>query len=81
MTTPLFESLARNATARAHLVGAEVAALERLEMQHLSDMDYKAAANTYIQKRDTRTWYWRELATAAHLLGAPWREADRLGGR
>jgi hypothetical protein len=25
--------------------------------------------------------YWRELATAAHLLGSPWREAERMGGR
>jgi hypothetical protein len=81
MTTPLFTALARNAIVRAQLIGAEVAALERLEMQHLSDMDYKAAANTYIKMRDTRIWYWRELATAAHLLGSPWRDAERLGGR
>jgi hypothetical protein len=25
--------------------------------------------------------YWRELFTVTALIGAPWREADRLGGR
>jgi hypothetical protein len=25
--------------------------------------------------------YWRELFTVAALMGTPWREADRLGGR
>jgi hypothetical protein len=25
--------------------------------------------------------YWRELAAAAHLLGGPWHEAERLGCR
>jgi hypothetical protein len=23
--------------------------------------------------------YWREMASAAHLLGIPWAEAERLG--
>ena len=52
MTTPLFTALARNATARAQLIGAT---------GHCSR-------------------YWRELASAAHLLGSPWRDAERLGG-
>ena len=25
--------------------------------------------------------YWRELASVAILLGSPWREAERMGGR
>ena len=53
MTTPLFTALARNATARAQLIGAT---------GHCPR-------------------YWRELATAAHLLGGPWHEAERLGCR
>jgi hypothetical protein len=53
MTTPLFTALARNATARAQLIGAT---------GHCPR-------------------YWRELSTVAALLGAPWREADTLGGR
>jgi hypothetical protein len=52
MTTPLFTALARNATARAQLIGATGPCPR----------------------------YWRELFTVTALIGAPWREADRLGG-
>lgn len=78
MTTPLFTALAANATARAHLVGAE--------SNIQNDMAYETDdADVTIFRMNTaialRCQYWRELSAAAALLGSPWREAERMGGR
>ncbi len=83
MTTPLFVALARCATARAHLAGAE--SLELEDQAHEAFADTLEPGAGFAERRHLvdacRRWdaarrrYWRELHTAAVLSGAPSRPA------
>lgn len=87
MTTPLFAALARCATARAHLAGAESLGLEDQAHEAFADTcepDAGAAERSRLIDRcrrwdDARRLYWRELAAAATLAGVPWTAAQQLG--
>lgn len=89
MTSPLFAALARSATARAHLAGAESMAAEDLAHEAFADsMEPDAGhAERWLLVERCRHWsatrarYWRELATAASLAGFPWPEAHLLGDK
>ena len=74
---------ARLATQRAHLAGAEAAALTAhmrtfgmASVQLMAVPEYVAT----LRARDAaRRRYWRELAAASLLIGHPWPAAERLG--
>ncbi len=88
MTTPLFTALARCATARAHLAGAESIEPEDQVGESFADAcepdaDFAEHHRLVVRRWDAaRRRYWRELSTAAILAGAPsWPAAEQLGGR
>ena len=75
--------LAQQATARAHLAGAEAAALTAhmrtfgtASVQLMAVPEYV----TTLRARDAaRRLYWREIAGAAALVGMTWPDAEALG--
>lgn len=75
--------LAQQATARAHLAGAEAAAVTAkmrtfgtASVQLMAMPEYVAT----LRARDAaRRRYWRECAAAAALVGMTWPEAEALG--
>jgi|694.fasta_scaffold01261_31 hypothetical protein len=76
--SPLFSELARLATDRAHLAGAQVQELrhqlEALPAGHQAGHALKHAAATAWRR------YWREMATVVRLMGFPCPLCDQLGG-
>lgn len=89
MTSPLFTDLARCATARAHLAGAE--SMDREEQAHEAFADTCEPDAGFAERSRVidccRQWdgarrrYWRELAAAATLAGFRWPLAEELGGQ
>lgn len=81
MSTELRVSLAKSATARAHLAGAEAAELVEKAYEHTNGrfvpMDLFGEA---LEKaRAARRRYWRDVAAVQRLIGQPWPEAEALG--
>jgi hypothetical protein len=89
MASPLFAELARCATARAHLAGAESMAAKDKAHEAFADTCEPDAGpaerHTLISRcsvwEGARRRYWRELAAAATLTGHPWPAAEQLGGQ
>ena len=88
MTSDLLVTLARNATTRAHLAGAEAAELERQADALAGDPPVSFDAATDDQRQAyalaqraqaARRRYWREVAAVAVLTGHQWPEAEQLG--
>lgn len=72
---------ARLATQRAHLAGAEAAALDAEIRSIVQDLDADFCPVKALTDRwaAARRRYWRELAAAALLTGWRWEAAERLG--
>lgn len=88
MTSDLHVTLAKQATARAHLAGAEAADLEARFQAAIDKAfvtqawpEYEASHGVLLRgMRAARRRYWRELHAAALLTGHRWASAERLGG-
>lgn len=85
MTSSLFTDLARCATARAHLAGAESMAAWELFYESAKAKSgvwhHDPALCLSLRRANaTRSRYWREMAAAAAISGHRWPEAERLGG-
>jgi hypothetical protein len=75
---PLFSELARLATDRAHLAGAQA-----LELQHqLEALPAGHQAARALKDAGAAAWrrYWREMAAVGRLMGFPCPLCDQLGG-
>lgn len=88
MTPAMLTALCRSITARAHLLGAEAAELERQADELAGDPPARFDDATASQRiafglacaaQSTRRRYWRELAACQRLMGHPWPEAEALG--
>ena len=88
MTPATLTAICRSMTARAHLLGAEAAELERQADELAGDPPARFDDATASQRiafglacaaQSIRRRYWRELAACQRLMGHPWPEAEELG--
>lgn len=80
MTTDLHVLLAKSATARGLLAGAEAAELEALCVPPADHPDPEPFVLHLRQRAAAaRRRYFREVAAVQRLIGQPWPEAEALG--
>jgi len=76
---PLFSDLARLATHRAYLAGAQALELQR-QLEALPEGHQPGRAS--LKHAGTAAWrrYWREMAAVGRLMGFPCPLCDQMGG-
>jgi hypothetical protein len=74
-------NIAQCATARAHIYGAEAMFFnEESDALWKQNADPSLIGKAVNKSIAAKLRYWREVATASRINGAPWVEAEDMGG-